>query len=90
MIFHEVYDKAVTGEDFKQCLIELKAATVSAGIENPIYILDNACIHHYCGLQETINQLNLNICPSVFSFSKSYRKHFFSVEKFSYLRRSPL
>ena len=39
MIFHKVYDKAVTGQDFKQCLIELKAATVSAGIENPIYIL---------------------------------------------------
>ena len=38
MIFLKVYDKAITGEDFKQCLIELKAATVSAGIENPIYI----------------------------------------------------
>ena len=36
-IFYKVY-KAVTGEDFKQCFIELKAATVSAGIENPIYI----------------------------------------------------
>ena len=59
-IFYKVY-KAVTGEDFKQCFIELKAATVSAGIENPIYIyiLDNA---HYHGLQETINQLSLNIC----------------------------
>ena len=44
MIFHKVYDKAVTGEDFKQCLIELKAATVPAGIENPIYVLDNARI----------------------------------------------
>ena len=38
MIFHKVYDKAVTGKNFKQYLIELKAATVSAGIENPIYI----------------------------------------------------
>ena len=55
MIFHKIYDKAVTGEDFKQCLIEQKAATVSSKIKNPIYILDNACIHHYCGLQETIN-----------------------------------
>ena len=59
MIFHTVYDKAVTGKDLKQCLIELKAATVSAGIENPIYILDNACIHHCHGLQETTNQLSL-------------------------------
>ena len=62
MIFHIVYDKAVTGEDFKQCLIELKEATVSAGIENPIYIFDNARIHHYRGLQEAIDQLRLNIC----------------------------
>ena len=47
MIFHKIYDKAVTGEDFRQCLIELKAATVSAGIESPIYIIDNAHIHDY-------------------------------------------
>ena len=62
MIFHKIYDKAVTKEDFKQCLIELKAATVSAGIENPIYIIDNAGIHYYRGLLETINKLSLNIC----------------------------
>ena len=70
MIFHKVYDKAVTGEDFKQCLLELKAATVSARIENPIYILDNARIHHYRGLQKTINQFSLNICylPQYFPF----------------------
>ena len=60
MIFHKVYN-AVTGEDFKQCLIELKAATVSAGIENPIYTLDNACIHHYRGLQETINRALISV-----------------------------
>ena len=72
MIFHKVYEKAVTGEDFKQCLIELKAATVSAGIENPIYmyILDNAHFYHYRELKETINQLSLNICylPPYFPF----------------------
>ena len=61
MIIHKIYDKT-NSKDFKQCLIELKAATVSAGIESCIYILYNACIHHYCGLQETINQLSLNIC----------------------------
>ena len=38
MVFHKVYDKAVTGEDFKQCLIDVKAATVSARTENPIYV----------------------------------------------------
>ena len=61
MIFHKVYDKAITGEDFKQCLIEVKGATVSDEIENPIYILDNACMHDYHGLQETISQLSLNL-----------------------------
>ena len=65
MIFQKIY-KAVTGEDFKQCLIELKAATASAGIESPVYIpslsvLDNACIHHYCGLQKTINQALISV-----------------------------
>ena len=29
MIFHKTYDKIITGEDFKQCLIELKAVSVS-------------------------------------------------------------
>ena len=91
MIFHKVNDKAVKGEDFKQCLIELKAATVPAGIENRIYILDNVHIHHYHGLQTT-NQLSLNNCylPPYSPFLNLTEKIFSCVEKFSYLRRSPL
>ena len=94
MIFHKIYDKAVTGEDFKHCLIELKGATVFVGVKNLIYssIFDDARIHHYCGLQETINQLSLNICylPLYSSFLNYYRKHFFCIEKISHPRRSPL
>ena len=33
----------------------------AANIDNPIFILDNARIHHYRGLQETIEELNLKI-----------------------------
>ena len=51
----------MTGEDFKTCLIEMKEATEAANIDNPIFILDNARINHYRGLQETIEELNLNI-----------------------------
>ena len=94
MIFHKVYDKAVTGENFKQCLIELKAPTVFAGIENPIYILNYARIHYYRGLQlkETINQLNLNICYLLpYSPFLNPIKNIFSVWKnLSYPRRNLL
>ena len=60
MIYYKIHDKAVTGKDFKTCLIEIKEATEAANIDNPIFILDNAKIYHYQGLQETIEELNLN------------------------------
>ena len=61
MIYFKVHDKAVNGEDFKECLIELKAACSSKGIHNPIFILDNARIHHYRGLNETIASLEMRL-----------------------------
>ena len=47
MTYQKIHDKVVTGEDFKTCLIEMKEATEAAKIDNPIFILDNARIHHY-------------------------------------------
>ena len=57
VIYHKNHDKAVTGKDFKTCLIELKAAIEAANNSNSILILDNVRVHHYRGLQETIQEL---------------------------------
>ena len=34
-------------EMFKTCLIDLKNACLAKGINTPMFILDNARIHHY-------------------------------------------
>ncbi|XP_029657634.1 uncharacterized protein LOC115231855 [Octopus sinensis] len=51
MLFHKIHDKAVNGEDFKTVLLEIKALCLSKDITNPIFIMDNARIHHYRGLE---------------------------------------
>ena len=35
---------------------------MAAGISDPVFILDNARIYHYKGLNETISELNLKLC----------------------------
>ena len=49
LIYHKIHNTAVNGEDFKTCLIELKNQCLAAGISDPVFILDNARIHHYKG-----------------------------------------
>lgn len=61
MIYHKIHKKAVNGENFKECLVELKAACLTMNINDPTFILDNAKIHHYCGLNDTINSLGLKL-----------------------------
>lgn len=61
MIFHKIHNKAVNGEDFKECLMELKAECTIQNINNPVFILDNARIHHYRGLSDTIESLGLKL-----------------------------
>ena len=61
MIYNKVHDTAVNGENFKVCLFEIKSICTNLGISDPILILDNARIHHYKGLNETISALDLRL-----------------------------
>ena len=85
LIYNKIHNTAVNGEDFKTCLIELKNQCLAAGIGDPVFILDNARIHHYKGLNETISELNLKLCylPLYKPFFESYRKYFFCLEESS-------
>ena len=59
MIYKKVHNKALCGEDFKTALAEVKATCESIGIQEPVFIVDNARIHHYSGLEEVIVNLGL-------------------------------
>ena len=50
MIYHKIHERAVNGEDFKISLKEINTCCQSQGISNPIFVMDNARIHHYRGL----------------------------------------
>ncbi|KAF7696428.1 hypothetical protein CDIK_1893, partial [Cucumispora dikerogammari] len=55
MIDCHINNNPVTGENFKAYLLNLKIKLLESGIENPVYVLDNARIHHYRGLVEVLN-----------------------------------
>ncbi|ORD96501.1 hypothetical protein HERIO_1574 [Hepatospora eriocheir] len=61
MLYHKIHDRVINGETFKTCLQELKAICNVNGIDTPVFILDNARIHHYSGLAETICHLGLEL-----------------------------
>ncbi|KAF7685309.1 hypothetical protein CDIK_3942 [Cucumispora dikerogammari] len=61
MIYNKVHDCALNGEDFKACLIKLKEACTVKGIHDPIFIIDNARIHHYSGLLPIIEALRITV-----------------------------
>jgi transposase len=65
MIYHKINERSVNGEDFKVFLKEIKIKCVEAEILNPIFIMDNARIHHYRGLFEDpeIAQYNIRYLP---------------------------
>ena len=68
----------------------MKEATEAANIDNPVFILDNARIYHYGGLQKNIKKLNLGfeyihhrriqpkhcLSPAIFVIPKPHRKCF--------------
>ncbi|ORD96292.1 hypothetical protein HERIO_1775 [Hepatospora eriocheir] len=82
MIFHKVHERAVNGEDFKISLRELKAACTEKGIESPVFIMDNARIHHYKGLMENneLSQYTLKYLPPYSPFLNAI-ENVFSVWK---------
>lgn len=47
MIFKKVYERPVNGVDFKNSFFEIHQNCIEIGITNPIFIMDNARIHHY-------------------------------------------
>lgn len=61
IIYSKIHDKAVTGEDFKLSLEEIKIQCSLNQIPDPIFVMDNAKIHHYKGLQNIIDNLHLKI-----------------------------
>lgn len=61
MVYHSIVDGAVNGEIFKGFLTQLKTVCESKGIMDCYFVMDNARIHHYRGLTETIQALSLRI-----------------------------
>ncbi|KAF7685235.1 hypothetical protein CDIK_4017 [Cucumispora dikerogammari] len=61
MIYHKIQERAVNGEDFKIALKKINEACLRSGILAPIFVMDNARIHHYRGLSEDIKVTAYNI-----------------------------
>lgn len=61
MLFYKIFDKPLNGEDFKSGLVELKNECFIKGINNPVFLLDNARIHHYTNLIDSLGDLNINL-----------------------------
>ena len=54
IIYSKIHESALNGETFKMFLVELKNACVEKGVLNPVFVMDNARIHHYNGLNQTL------------------------------------
>ena len=60
-LYFKHQNKAFNGEDFIDCCRELKTICVEKGILNPVFILDNARIHHYSRVAELKNELGIEL-----------------------------
>ena len=65
LLFKKVRFSPFNGEVFKESIIELFELCMDKNISNPIFILDNARIHHYTGLNElrSNNRIRLEYLP---------------------------
>ena len=61
MVLYKINRRPVNGEDFKDYLKELANMCCSMEINDPCFILDNARIHHYRGLDEVVESLKLKL-----------------------------
>lgn len=59
MLDYKINNSPVNGENFKDYIIFLKSKCTEKGILDPIFVIDNARIHHYSGVVEMVNELNL-------------------------------
>ncbi|KAF7694611.1 hypothetical protein CDIK_2109 [Cucumispora dikerogammari] len=84
MISCHINDTSDTGEVFKDYILNFKVKAADLGLNNPVFILDNARIHHYSGLRDVLvsegnifkylpsYSLMLNIIENCFSKWKNY------------------
>lgn len=61
VINSKIHDRPINGEDFKAYLVELKQECIRKGVLEPVFVMDNARIHHYSGLNQVIEDENLRI-----------------------------
>lgn len=61
LLFKKIRFSAFNGEVFKQSLLEIYELCTSKNILNPIFILDNARIHHYRGLMDLTSQNGIKL-----------------------------
>lgn len=61
MVDYKVNDRPVNGDDFKSYLNNLNLKCLQKGMLTPVFVMDNARIHHYKGLKELIDELKLNV-----------------------------
>ena len=61
MVHYKINSRPVNGDDSKLYMVELKALCDERNIENPLFIMDSARIHHYTGLLEVLDSLNIEI-----------------------------
>ncbi|TBU20551.1 hypothetical protein CWI38_0052p0030 [Hamiltosporidium tvaerminnensis] len=52
MIYHNIHERAVNDEDFKLYIKEINESIQRRGILTPIFVIDNARIHHCRGLND--------------------------------------
>ena len=79
MVFHKIHEKAVNEKNFKDALKEIHHACVSMGIDSPVFIMGNAKIHHYRGLDADpeVNQMVKNFLPPYSPFLNPIENVFF-------------
>ncbi|KAF7699559.1 hypothetical protein CDIK_1182 [Cucumispora dikerogammari] len=70
MLFFKISDTAYNGETFKECLLAIKQKCNLLNLTNPKFVLDNARIHHYQGMADSLleNDINLIFLPPYFPF----------------------
>ena len=59
MFSFTIFERPINGEDYKECLAELHQICVAKNLMSPVFIMDNARIHHYSGVKSMIDERNM-------------------------------
>ncbi|TBU10378.1 reverse transcriptase [Hamiltosporidium tvaerminnensis] len=87
LIYHKIHERAVNCEDFKLSIKEINESCQRQRILTPIFVMDNARIHHYRGLNddEEIASYRIKYLPPYSSFLNPI-ENVFSVRKNKVIR----